>query len=353
MQESQQKPPSRAVYRTRRIVAILLVVGVVGGLGYFGRGPIRAGLDVAFGAEYIGSGHGETQVAIYVGDDGEDVARALVAAGVTKTFRSTYASIVSLNPVFYPGVYRLSLGMHSSLAVKALTDKNNLVGNSVLVREGNRASTIFKLLSEAYGLPISDFEAVKPSDIGLPKDAVNLDGYLFPAKYAFVPGQTATEMLKAMYDRMVLELDHYGISKSDYHRVLTMASVIQREGKLHEDLFKISRVFLNRIERGMPLQSDATVSYGVGSSTFSTTAAERANDNPWNTYLYPGLPIGPISAPGSAAIDAALHPAVGAWLYFCTVNLKTGETEFSSTYAEHERSVAKWRAWMRANPGWK
>jgi UPF0755 protein len=103
----------------------------------------------------------------------------------------------------------------------------------------------------------------------------------------------------------------------------------------------------------MLLQSDATVSYGVSGSTVSTTAAERANDNPYNTYRYEGLPAGPISAPGSLAIDAALNPAKGDWLYFCTVNLATGETVFSNTFAEHEVAVRQWQAWMRENPSYE
>jgi UPF0755 protein len=100
----------------------------------------------------------------------------------------------------------------------------------------------------------------------------------------------------------------------------------------------------------MHLQSDATVSYGVNGTTVSTTDAERANDNPYNTYLYPGLPVGPISAPGSVAIDAALHPVSGKWLYFCTINLETGETVFSDTWSQHERAVAQWQAWMKDHP---
>jgi UPF0755 protein len=134
--------------------------------------------------------------------------------------------------------------------------------------------------------------------------------------------------------------------------VITLASIIQREGRYTEDFYKISRVFINRIDIGMALQSDATVSYGAGTVSYTTTAAQRADDNPWNTYKYPGLPKGPISAPGALAIDAALHPADGTWLFFCTVNLETGETEFTTTLSEHERSVAKWRAWMIENPEW-
>jgi UPF0755 protein len=102
----------------------------------------------------------------------------------------------------------------------------------------------------------------------------------------------------------------------------------------------------------MPLQSDATVSYGVRGSTVATSDADRADPNLYNTYKYPGLPVGPIAAPGSLAIDAAVNPVAGKWLYFVTVNLKTGETVFTETYAEHLVAVKQWLAWMRENPGY-
>ncbi|MEI8231747.1 MAG: endolytic transglycosylase MltG, partial [Actinomycetes bacterium] len=76
------------------------------------------------------------------------------------------------------------------------------------------------------------------------------------------------------------------------------------------------------------------------------------DDNPYNTYKYSGLPLGPIAAPGSLAIDAVLHPADGTWLYFVTWNLATGETIFSNTFAEHQAGITKWDKWMSENPGW-
>jgi UPF0755 protein len=352
MQESPQSRPSSAVIRRRRLVALLLVLGLVASVAYFNRAAIRSGFDVAFGAEYSGTGFGSVQITIRSGDDGEDVARALVESGVTKSFSATYKSIIAANLIFYPGVYRLSKEMNSKAAVAALGDKKHFVDISILIKEGTRASTIFKMLSEKYGTPLEDFEKVKPSDLGLPKEAVNLDGYLFPAKYTFDPGQSAISILRTMNDRMRVAIAEAGIPEKDLHKILTMASIIQREGRYTSDFYKISRVFYNRLGINMALQSDATVSYAAGTVSYTTTAEQRADDNPWNTYVHPGLPIGPISAPGSDAIDAALHPAKGTWLYFCTVNLETGETEFTTTLAEHEASVSKWRAWMKANPGW-
>jgi UPF0755 protein len=99
----------------------------------------------------------------------------------------------------------------------------------------------------------------------------------------------------------------------------------------------------------MALQSDATVTYWTGLyDSVSTTDADRADpDNPYNTYYYTGLPLGPISLPGEVAMDAALNPAAGDWLYFVAIDLRTGETVFSNTFAEHERAVQRWLSWCR------
>jgi UPF0755 protein len=84
--------------------------------------------------------------------------------------------------------------------------------------------------------------------------------------------------------------------------------------------------------------------------TVSTSGEALKDDNPWNTYVHPGLPIGPIANPGDVAIDAAMHPVDGPWYYFVTVNLETGETIFSSTDAEHEVAKRQWAQWCRENP---
>jgi UPF0755 protein len=131
-----------------------------------------------------------------------------------------------------------------------------------------------------------------------------------------------------------------------------MAALIQREaGPNTDDFYKISRVFQNRIDNGWNLESDATVHYGTGDfGTVWTTDAERADaSNPYNTYANPGLPIGPIGAPGELAIDAALYPADGPWFFFVTVNLATGETVFSESVDEHEAAVEILRAWCDAS----
>jgi UPF0755 protein len=344
---------STKAFLRRRITVIIAIVLILG-LGVIAsKDTVRSWYEITTGADFSGAGSAEVLVTISKGESGEQIAQSLVAAGVTASFAPTYRALLATDGLFYPGEYSLKLGMNSKLAVEALLDSANRVEKLALVKEGYRASQIFQVLHEKYGVPISELEAVRPSDLGLPSQALNLDGYLFPATYSFTSTDTALTMLQAMWQRMKQELDSLGVPEEKIHETLTLAGLVQREGRSADDFAKMARTFLNRVDVGMHLQSDATVSYGVNSKTVSTTAAQRADDNPWNTYKYSGLPAGPISAPGAAAIKAALDPASGNWLFFCTVNLETGETEFNETYAGHEVSVAKWQAWMRANPGWE
>lgn len=334
-----------------KFIALILVV-VIGVLGLTFRSQVRAGFEALIGNDFSGPGSGSVELTIAKGDSGELVARELVKLGVVKNFNFTYKEMIRRNQGFFPGTFQLLKQMKTSDALDRLEDSKFLVVSHVTIREGLRVGQVFKALSSATGLPVKDFEAVTLRELGLPRSLPSLEGYLFPATYDFGTKVSAREILKTMVDRMSEELSAFGVSVANRHKVLTLASIIQKEARLSEDFFKVSRVFTNRLEIGMHLQSDATVSYGSGGTTVTTTDAERSDPNGYNTYVHAGLPIGPISAPGSKAIDAALHPASGSWLYFCAVNLATGETVFSTTMAEHERAVAQWRAWMRENPGW-
>jgi UPF0755 protein len=306
------------------------------------------------GAEYSGAEGELVTVVIKRGDVGTDVAKALVDSGVTKNYDVTLRTIYSTNPTFFPGSYSIPSNIPSAKAVSYLVDPTNMTSNRITIREGLRNASVFQLLSEKTGIPVSAFEleAEDYQNFGLPVEAPSLEGYLFPATYNFDPSYTAREILNVLVQRTKDQLAEDGVAKKDWHRVLTLASVIQREARMEPDFYKVSRVFLNRLDINMALQSDATVSYGVGGNTFQTSEADRADPNPYNTYMYPGLPIGPISGVGALAIDAALNPADGPWLYFVSVNLKTGETVFSETFAQHEAAVEVWRKWLRENPEW-
>jgi UPF0755 protein len=343
-------------FARRRLIAVLAIGAIVlGAIAFANRSAIRSGLDQLIGNDYQGEGYSSVLVDIQPGDTGETIANSLVEMGVVKNFRTIYKLILEANPKFYPGTYKLRLHMSSQAALKALLDPNGSVTNRILIKEGLRANVILDKLAAETGISRSEFGAAAKhrAAIGLPADAVSIEGYLFPATYTFSPKATAVDILKTMIGRMQQELNKFGVSAQDRHRVLTLASIVQKEARQEPDFYKVSRVFLNRIKVGMHLQSDATVSYGVDGNTVSTSAADRANNNGFNTYLHAGLPVGPISSPGAVAIDAALHPAAGSWLFFCAVNLETGETVFSTTLAEHEKAVAQWRAWMKEHPGYE
>jgi UPF0755 protein len=306
--------------------------------------------------DYTGSGEGEVLVVVSSGDTGTSIAKMLESEGVVKSSEAFYAAVVGKTPepVFHPGTYSVAKKMSAAAALDRLLDAKSRVQDTVVIPEGTTVSGILTLIAESTEIPAADLQAAAADfrSYGLPADAPSLEGYLFPATYQFEPGTTAHDAIQQLVSRQFQALDEAGVPETDRNRVLTLASVIQKEARYAEDFYKVSRVFTNRLEQGMPLQSDATVAYGANSTgRVSTTDAERADPNPYNTYVHQGLPIGPISNPGDLAIKAAMAPADGPWLFFVTVNTLTGETKFSETFAEHEAAVEEWKQFMRENPG--
>ncbi len=356
----------RSRLRARRvalIVAVVLTGSVAGGAVWAWatfEQPIRTLLGWQEPADYEpGEAGGEALVTIAAGDTGADVSAALFRAGVTRTETVFYDMLIAsgADPAFYPGVYRLQQRMTAAAALAALQDPAAKVDSVVQLREGMTVEQSLQVISDSLGIPVDDLRAAvaDPAAYGVPADS--LEGWLFPATYTFDPGVTAPEVVHTMVDRTVASLDAAGVPPAERQRILTIASIIQREAR-EDDFAKVSRVIANRLgpagaETSGLLQMDSTAQYGYGEmhdGTASSSAEALADDNPWNTYVRPGLPAGPIANPGDAAIDAAMHPADGPWLYFVTVNLDTGETVFSTTAAEHEAAVARWQQWCADNP---
>lgn len=302
-----------------------------------------------------GQATGNALVTIKKGDGGQQISQALYDAGVTKTSGVFYDMLVKDNVVttFYPGVYKLQLKMTAAAALKALDDPKNKMQNSAVLPEGLSVTETISRIAQSVDVPLADLQAAvkNPADYGV--NAPSLEGWLFPALYEFQPGATAKDVVSTLVQRTRDSLSAAGVPAADEQRVLTIASIIQREARAEADFYKVSRVIQNRLDQGMKLQMDSTAQYGYGelhSGSASTSDAAQTDDNPWNTYVIDGLPKTPISNPGDKAIDAAMHPAAGPWLYFVTVNLDSGETVFSTTYAEHEAAVKQWQDWCKANP---
>lgn len=335
------------------IIGLVVLIGAVLG-GLFFTGVIGGNAN-----DYSGSGHGEVNFTINEGEIGDQIANNLVDAGVTKSFESFYQLLLETKPepVFTPGVYRLKLEMSAEAALAALLDPANRVELSATIPEGTTEKNVLKILAESLSIPLADLQAAaaNPAQYGVPAEATTLEGFLFPATYTFSPGVSATEVIQRLVDESIASLDAAGVPADQRWDVIRMASVIQREsGPNPEDMFKISRVFHNRLDQGMNMGSDVTTCYGAGligkDCLLITQAALDDTTNLYNTRILPGLPVGPISNPGAVAIDAAYHPTDGPWLFFVTVNLTTGETVFTETAADHEAAVEQYYAWLDAHP---
>jgi UPF0755 protein len=178
-----------------------------------------------------------------------------------------------------------------------------------------------------------------------------LEGYLFPTTYYFTPSTTERGILLAMVEEfqrsvtpaMREQAEELGMNM---HEVVTLASMIEKETALPSERLLVSAVFHNRLKLKIALQSDPTVIYGLNRASKNLTRKDLQNPNPYNTYLVPGLPPGPICNPGLAALEAALRPASVPYLYFVSKN--DGSHLFSRTIAEHNRAVERYQKERRS-----
>ncbi|SKC50719.1 endolytic transglycosylase MltG [Okibacterium fritillariae] len=345
-------------------IVIVVVLALIVGGGVYAWNAIVPGITSIFATnepdDYEGSGSGEVLVTIISGDNGSDIAKTLKDEGVIASQDAFYQLLLAQAdpPVFQPGTYALAKKMSARSALDALQDPASKQANGFVIPEGTAMKDAFDLISSGTGVSVDDLNAAAAdtASFGLPAEAKTLEGFLFPATYEFEPNTSAHDILKRLVDRMYQALDKAGVAPENRWNTVVLAALVQREAGLRDDYPKVARVFLNRSDPALwpsgLLQSDATVAYGTGNTHLvTTTDAERADaNNPYNTYVHPGMVVGPISNPGDIAIDAAVHPADGSWLYFVTWNLETGETVFSNTLDEHEAGVRKWQQWMKDNP---
>lgn len=343
---SRSAKPSR---RGKLLVLLSLLAGA--GLLAFPTMQLVDSLVARFTVEdYEGQGQGTVVIEIEEGDLGEDVARKLLAADVVKSFDAIYRPMLTSDLVIFPGFYEFPLQIPGAEALRILLDAEPIT-TAVTIPEGYQIAQIVPLLIEQLDLSEKDLtEAIEKANQNYP--GPTLEGFLFPATYQFPPDVTASEAISEMTARMDQELAKFGIGPADALRLLTLASIIQEEARLPDDFYRVSTVFNNRLEKGMLLQTDPTVKYYYEGSIKSFQQGIADTKNPYNTYVFSGLPPGPISSPGSLAIDAAINPAEGDFLFFVTINLDSGETVFSETLREHEKAVELYRQWLRENSDW-
>jgi UPF0755 protein len=253
------------------------------------------------------------------------------------------------------GDFQLHPGMTPAEIIEAITESPTAAGERVTIKEGLRVEEIADLLAAAdlidrgrfldlaqHGTFDYDFLPERPN-------GGELEGYLFPDTYFF--SRHGTDREQKILDMMLTEFGQkltpdrrQKITAGGHaiHEVLTVASIVEREAQQPDERPIIARVFYNRLANGMPLQADPTTQYALGrpGDWWPLLRLDpNTIDNPYNTYVIPGLPPGPISNPGLASIDAAITPDNNDYLFF--VACGGGTHAFARTNDEHERNRAR------------
>jgi UPF0755 protein len=353
----------------KSVIALLVVLLLLGGLGagvWYGYDRVQGFFTTP---DYEGAGQGAVTIQIKQGDTATDIANTLVTADVVKSAKAftEAAKENSRSQNIQPGTYKLRLQMSGAEAVNMLLDLKNKVVNGVLVREGLSAKATFKLLSEKTKIPVKDFEAAAkdPIDLGIPDwwfkrsdgkqvKTPTVEGFLFPDTYEIDPKWTAKDIVRTMVDRFLtvtgeLKFDEkaQALNLAPYD-VLIVASLAQAEAGIKEDLGKVARVAYNRLYGEFPcncLEMDVTVNYwreikGLPIKPSNKMTASELDDpnNPYNRKLKGIIPT-PINNPGKQALEGAMAPPQGNWLYFVAID-KTGKSAFTNDLNQHERNKA-------------
>lgn len=345
-------------------MSVVVAIAVITAIGMF---AYVKGVDLIQGAlsgpeDYSGNGKKPViTVEVEKGDIGADIGEKLADAGVVKTAAAftDAANKDGRAGSIQPGRYRLLSKMSAESALDVLVDPDSLITDpTVTIPEGLRAKEILTRIVEQTDFTKKQVAKAyaDTSRLGLPEYADgDPEGYLFPSTYDVGPQMTAADLLKAMVDRFEQEAESLELESAaedlgfSPHDVVTIASLVQAEAG-PADMTKVSSVVYNRLDRPMALQFDSTLHYAVDSRGEVVAGEElRKIDSPYNTYTRKGLPPTPIDSPGVEALTAALEPADTDFLYFVTVNLKTGKTLFTDNYDQHLRNVERYREYCETS----
>ena len=283
----------------------------------------------------------------------------------SKTVFKYYCDFAGMGQKIQVGTYTLRRDMTMAEIAEQLTagDGNPLVRNITLIPGETVEEFAAKLVKNGVlqsadhflelcrtGLEFSDYyyiaDVITDGNAGVRKYV--LEGYLAPDTYEVYTNATEEEIIRKLLSQTEAVFPEEYSERAEVlgftmDQVLTLASMIEKEAK-ESDFDKVSAVFHNRLKTGMLLQSDVTVHYITGVRRMALSSEDLAQQNPYNTYVYRGLPPGPICNPSPAAIRAALYPnemmIAEKYLYFCAKEPESGELYFARTLEEHERAVA-------------
>lgn len=347
------------------LVVALVLGGGVAGAGYYGYQFYQDRFGPA--PDYAGNGTDETvTVEIPPGSGGYDIGRELKKAGVVKSV-DAFVAAQSDNPKgkqIQAGAYLLRKQMSAASAVALMLDPSSQ--SNVLVKPGERNAQVYAAIDKQLDLADGTTKKVATKEyksLGLPGWANSnsqimdpLEGFLYPGTYPAAKGMKPETVLRNMvkeadqaYNRYDLAAKAKDFGLSDPLQLVTVASLVQAEGKTHDDFRMMAEVVYNRLkptntETNQKLQFDSTFNYLKGQSNIHISEKEiNSNQSPYNTYTHKGLPPGPIGNPGDDAVKAALNPTADGWIYFVATD-GMNKTEFAKTYADFLKLKEKFDA---------
>ncbi|MGI5371258.1 endolytic transglycosylase MltG [Streptomyces iakyrus] len=355
--------------KRRNGMACLLVVVILGGglagVSYFGYQFYQDRFGDA--PDFAGGGNGQqVTVEIPEGALGYKIGQVLKKAGVVKSVEAFVAAQQS-NPEgksIQDGVYTLQKQMSAETAVELMLSPKSR--NNLIIAEGKRNADIYRLIDKRLGVKGGTTAAVAEKDykkLGLPSWALDhpdvkdpLEGFLYPSSYGVSKGQKPEAVLKQMvaraaatYKKAGVETKAESLGLENPWQLITVASLVQAEGKTHDDFRKMAEVVYNRLkptntETNQLLQFDSSFNYLKNESNIHISESEiNSNKDPYNTYTNKGLPPGPIDNPGDVALRAALNPTKDGWIYFVATD-GVHKTEFAKDYAQFQKLKRKFDA---------
>lgn len=345
------RPPRRRGSTQAVLVAFLALLALVAVVAFAGIRWITASDD------FSGEGTGSVTVVVHPGDALRTIGATLAADGVVKS-QDAFVTAAENEPKassIGAGTYVLRRGMSGAAAVALMLQPGSHTVGKLVIPEGMRMAQVVAAAAKATGLSPDALRAslARAAQLGLPSYANgNPEGYLFPATYQFSAGVSADQVVATMmqrFDQAALDADLTTRAQALHltpGQVVIVASILEVEAA-PADFNKVARVIYNRLAKGMPLQLDSTVNYGLGTTLLHLSQAQLRTDTPYNTYVHKGLPTGPIGSPGDLAIEAALDPAPGSWMYFVATDPKNKVTRFTDSYAQFLR----WKAQFQKSSG--
>ena len=327
------------------LLLIVLLAAAGGAAAYFGFTRINEA--------YRGYGGAEQFVEVAPGAGPATIGQRLVAAGVVRdavTFRAA-VWLSGRARDLKAGEYRFDQPM-TALQVVDKIARGDVYRRLITFREGLTISEMAALYESAGFGKAADFEtsARNPAPIkALDPEADDLEGYLFPETYTLrrdTPASTLVAQMVSLFKKNFSpDLQDAAQARGlSVREAVTLASLVEKETAVAEERPLVAAVYLNRQRLRMPMQADPTVIYALqraGRYNGNIRREDLQFDSPYNTYRYPGLPPGPIAAPGRASLVAAVKPAEVDYLYFVSKN--DGSHVFARTLAEHNRNVQQWQ----------